>query len=125
MRLGRRLDEIIKFVPVLTIVGVAISFAIGLFQWLDQRRREQEQKTYEAFHKMVCLASGVDENGRVIKMSQQLAAVYQLQLYKKYSFASIPVLRLMQFEYQNHQGDSRSAHMDKAISETIELLLRD
>ena len=117
------MDEVLRYVSLLTLVGTAISFVIGLFQWIDQRNREQKQKEYEAFHRMVCLASGVGESGESIRMVQQIAAIYQLRAYKQYAFASVPVLELMQFEWgQIHDKDVRSDHMEKAVSETISAL---
>ena len=115
------MEEVLKYVSLITLCGTAISFIIGLIKWIDQRNREQEQKQFEAFHKMVCIASGVDETGKTVKMVQQIAAIYQLQAYKKYSYASVPVLKLMQFEY-GENGDSRAEHMNAAISGTIHFL---
>lgn len=114
------MDQFVQYLSLFTFIGSAISFSIGLFKWIDQRNREQDQKRYEAFHKMVCLASGVDETGRGIKMVQQIAAIYQLQAYKQYAFASIPVLKLMQCEsiYQNHTDK----FIKNALSETIDAL---
>jgi hypothetical protein len=98
------MDEALKYLSLITACGAGISFVIGLFKWIDQRNREQEQKTYEAFHRMVCIA-----------------AIYQLQAYKQYAFASIPVLQLMQFDYGS-QKDPRSSHMEIALRKTIEVL---
>lgn len=113
------MEEILKYTSVIALAGAAISFMIGLIKWIDQRNREQLQKEYEAFHKMVCIASGVDESGRVVKMAQQVAAIYQLQVYKQYAFASVPVLELMRFEYEHGNQDERSKHLFKALDTTI------
>ncbi|MFM5744692.1 hypothetical protein ACET6W_18585 [Aeromonas veronii] len=118
------MDLILKNLPLFGAIGTAIAFVIGLFRWIDQRSREQEQRTYEAFHKMICLASGTDESGRTIKMAQQIAAIYQLQRYKQYAFASIPVLKLIQFEFANCE-DSRADHLEQALRETIDILGSD
>lgn len=115
------MEDALKYLSLITLCGTAISFAIGLIKWIDQRSREEEQKRYEAFHKMVCIASGVDETGRTVKMLQQIAAIYQLQAYKQYAFASVPVLELMQFEY-GKTDDDRSKYMEKAISKTMSSL---
>ena len=112
------MEKLLEYTSLITLCGVAISFMIGLIKWIDQRNREQEQRHYEAFHKMVLIASGVDESGKTVKMVQQIAAIYQLQEFKKFSFASVPVLELLQFEY-GEQPDSRSEHMAKALKATI------
>lgn len=115
------MEEILKYTSLITIAGAAISFMIGLLKWIDQRNREQSHKEYVAFHKMVCIASGVDESGNTVKMVQQIAAIYQLQAYKQYAFASIPVLELMQLECNRNFNikDERSNHMFRALESTI------
>ena len=70
---------------------------------------------------MVCIASGVNQEGNTVTISQQIAAIYQLQAYKQYSFASIPVLQLMQFDFEKN-SDERSKFMEKALSETLNVL---
>ena len=116
------MDDALQYVSVIslcgTLCGTAIAFIVGLFKWIDQRKREQDQKHYEAFHRMVCLASGTDENGRTVKWPQQLAAIYQLQAYKKYAFASVPVLKAMQSDTSNVGAE----HLREALATTIAAL---
>ncbi len=115
------MDEALKYLSLITAAGAAISFVFGLFKWIDQRNREQEQKLYEAFHRMICIASGVDETGRTIKLVQQVAAIYQLQAYKQYAYASVPVLKQIQFEL-GLQKDARLDFIETALSKTIGVL---
>lgn len=119
------MDEALKYLPLITVcvtvIGASVSFLIGLLKWIDQRKTEQEQRQYEAFHRMVCIASGVDETGRTIKMVQQVAAIYQLQAYKQYAFASVPVLQQLRFEL-GAPNDPRASYIDTALSKTIEAL---
>ncbi len=72
---------------------------------------------------MICLASGIDESGKTIKMVQQIAAIYQLQSYKRFAFASLPVLELLKFEFKKAHDD-RDAFMERALQQTIEALSR-
>ena len=118
------MTSILQYASLIALCGTAFSFTIGLIKWIDQRNREQQQKEYEAFHRMVCVASGVDEAGKKLRMVQQIAAIYQLQAYRQYAFASVPVLKLLQFEYGKAQ-DERQNYMDSALSETIKVLSRD
>ncbi|MBH0178148.1 MAG: hypothetical protein HP491_09835 [Nitrospira sp.] len=119
------MDEVLKYLPLITVcvtvIGASVSFLIGLLKWIDQRKAEQEQRQYEAFHRMVCIASGVDETGRTIKMVQQVAAIYQLQAYKQYAFAAVPVLQQLQFEI-GAPTDPRASYIETALSKTIEAL---
>jgi len=115
------MEEILKYVSLISMSGVIISFIIGLIKWIDSRNRDIEQKQYEAFHNMVRTASGIDESGKTVKMAQQLAAIYQLQAYKKYSFASIPVLEHLKYETTNTK-DTRAEPLIKAFDVTISVL---
>ncbi len=115
------MEAILKYVSLITMSGAAISFIISFYKWIDQRNREEEQRQSEAFHKMVCLATGNDETGKKITLTQQLAAIYQLQRYQKYSFASIPVLEHMISEYKA-MNDKRSEPLVKALENTINAL---
>ena len=54
-------------------------------------------------------------------MPQQLAAIYQLQRYKQYAFASVPVLEHLLKEMKE-ESDPRVADLNKAIDETIQKL---
>jgi hypothetical protein len=122
------LDLLLKYAAQLTLIGAAISFAVGLWRWLDQRNREQEAREHESFHRMVVLASGRSEDGKVISMNQQVAAIYQLKLYKRYAFASLPVLELMRDEFNQRvisDTDARSSHMYKALDDVIKSLSHD
>ncbi|MCF6347554.1 MAG: hypothetical protein L3J20_04540 [Flavobacteriaceae bacterium] len=113
------IEEILKY---LAIIGATISFIIGLFKWIDQRNREIESRLYKTFHQTICRASGKDENGKGISMLQQIGSIYQLQKFKQYAFASIPVLELMKFEFkelQINKNDHRYPYLMKAIEETI------
>lgn len=115
------MEEVLKYASLITLSGAAISFIIGLIKWIDQRNREMEQKQYEIFHKMVCIASGVDDSGKTVKMAQQIAAIYQLQAYQKYSFASVPVLEHLKFELGTAK-DTRIKNLLLALEKTIEVL---
>ncbi|UTW65586.1 hypothetical protein KFE94_13105 [bacterium SCSIO 12643] len=116
------MEEYHQYLKYVSIIGPVIVFLIGLFKWIDQRNREIENRLYQAFHQTICRASGKDEEGRIITMLQQVASIYQLQRFKQYSFAAIPVLELMKFENTKNQEfntDDRNKYLIKAIDETI------
>jgi hypothetical protein len=112
------MEEILKNIPQITLI---VGGLFGFFQWLDQRKREREEKQYQSFHKMVCLAAGTDESGRTIKMAQQVAAIYQLQRYKQYAFASAPVIQLILHE-MSEENNPGLEHLTKALNVTLEKL---
>ena len=47
------MDELLKYISLIAMAGAGISFLVGLLKWLDQRKREQEDKHYESFHRMI------------------------------------------------------------------------
>ena len=112
------MEEVLTKVTQVMLSGAALSFVIGLLKWIDERRREREERQYQSFHKMVCLASGTDEAGRIIKMPQQLAAIYQLQRYRQYAFAAVPVLQVLLDDVGDAE-DPRAPHLRRALKDTI------
>ena len=67
---------------------------------------------------MICIASGVNETGESVSMLQQLAAIYQLRSYRRYAFASVPLLEHMKIEI-GKSNDERLQQLLSAIDETI------
>jgi len=123
------MDEIVKYASIITLAGAAISFLIGLIKWIDQRNRQIESKNYEEFHKMVRVASAGNEGPGTVVM--QIAAIYQLMMYKKFSFAALPVLEAMKVIYtldaeHNNKNtvDPRNKLLLKSIEDTISELNR-
>ena len=41
------IDEILKYISVITVAGAGISFVVGLIKYLDQRNREERTKRLE------------------------------------------------------------------------------
>jgi len=109
------MEEILKYISFISMSGAGVSFIIGLLKWIDSRNRDIKQKEYESFHQMIKYASGVNDSENTIQRAQQLAAIYQLQMYKEYSFATIPILEDLK-ESLTHDT------LLKAINITIESL---
>ena len=115
------IDSILKYLSVITVAGAGISFAIGLVKYIDQRNREENTKRYELFRELIKQIAGTTGN----PMTLQLASIYQLQAFKEYSFASIPILEFVRsqlVEDQNDRKDKRSEPISKAIDETLTAL---
>ena len=94
------IDIVLKYVSLITVAGAAISFVVGLIKWLDQRKREERTKRFELYHGLMGRVSAVgDKPGEGIPLSQQLAAIYELQHFKDYAYASIPILDHLRADY--------------------------
>jgi hypothetical protein len=90
------LDTLLKYLSLITVAGAAISFVIGLLKFIDQRNREERTKRYMLYHDLMRTISayGDGENGKVA-LTQQAAAIYELQHFKEYAYASVPGLRFL------------------------------
>ena len=114
------IDNILKYTSLITVAGAAISFCIGLIKYLDQRKREEKNKSFELFHDLMRRVSGQGEKpGDTLPVTQQLAAVYELQHFKEYSYASIPILLYLQTRLPDVVG---VVPMRAAIQATIDKL---
>ena len=106
------IDAILKYLSLITVAGAAISFIVGLIKYLDQRNREERTTRFKTFHELMgpIVAPGERPN-EGMALSQQVAAVYELQHFRDYSYASIPILEDMRARWG-------------AEKETPQLLLR-
>lgn len=87
------LDSILKYLSIATVAGAAISFVIGLVKYLDQRNREERTKRYEIYHGLMRKISAQGEKpNEGLPLTQQVAAVYELQQFPEYADGSIPIL---------------------------------
>ena len=111
------IDSILKYLSVITVAGAAISFIVGFIKYLDQRNREERTKRYELFHDLMRRVSAQGEKpGDGLPLTQQLAAVYELQHFKEYAYAAVPILE----HVQTHFAQSKAAEpLLKAITATI------
>jgi hypothetical protein len=68
------LDEILKYLSIITVAGAAISFVVGLFKYLDQRNREERTTRFKMFHDLMgpIVARGERAN-EGLALSQQVA----------------------------------------------------
>jgi hypothetical protein len=114
------IDSILKYLSVITVAGAAISFVVGFIKYLDQRNREERTKRYELFHDLMRRVSAQGEKpGDGLPLTQQLAAVYELQHFHEYAYASIPILE----HIRTHFSETTAATpLLKAIDDTIKKL---
>jgi len=117
------LDLILKYLSIITLAGAAISFVVGLVKYLDQRNREERTTRYKLFHDLMgpIVARGERPN-EGLALSQQAAAVYELQHFKDYSYPSVPILQDMRDRWGNEPEIPRL--LLRAIDETLEVLRR-
>jgi len=114
------IDEIIKYISLITVAGAGIAFVIGLLKYLDQRNREERTKRFELYHDLMRRISAQGERpNEGLPLTQQVAAVYELQHFKDYAYASLPILKDLRVQFEEKKV--RSILMN-AIDETIKVL---
>jgi hypothetical protein len=111
------IDSLLKYVSLITVAGAAISFVVGLLRYLDQRAREERTKRYQLFHGLMRhIAAKGDMAGEGIPLTQQIAAVYELQHFHEYAYAAIPILEHLRDFYRELNAP---AVLLKAIDDTL------
>lgn len=79
-------------IALLTLVGTAAAFLLGLFQWIDTRRHEEQQRRFEQFHRAFEWVAGRTATGQLLVDTQQAMAVYELGLFPEYRDMSLPII---------------------------------
>lgn len=115
------IDEVLKYLSVITVAGAGISFVVGLVKYLDQRKREERTKRYELFHGLMRRVSAFgDKAEESIPLTQQLAAIYELKHFNEYAYASVPILEHLRMDYAVRP--SPPPVLLKAIDDTLAAL---
>jgi hypothetical protein len=111
------IDSILKYLSLITVAGAAISFVIGLVKYLDQRAREERTKRYQLFHGLMRHISAQGEKASEgVPLTQQIAAVYELQHFHEYASTAIPILEYTRDCYRELNAP---AVLLKAIDDTL------
>lgn len=114
------IDEILKYISIITVAGAAISFVVGLVKYLDQRNRDERTKRFELYHDLMRRVSAKGEQpNEGLPLTQQVAAVYELQHFKDYAYASVPILEYLRTYFAKNKTPSILLN---AIDETLKAL---
>jgi hypothetical protein len=117
------LDSFLRYLSIITVFGAFISFIVGLWKYLDQRKREDRTKRYEQFHDLMGRVSAWSSDGeRGLPLTQQLAAVYELQHFPEYRDASVPILAYLKTFFEKKKAEEA---LLKAIETTLKELRKE
>ena len=87
------LDTVLKYGSLVAVAGAAISFVVGLIKYLDQRNLQERTRRFELFHDLMRRVSAQGEHpNEGLPLTQQAAAIYELQHFPEYAYASVPIL---------------------------------
>ena len=110
-------DTILQYISIITVAGAGISFVVGFIKYIDQRNREERTKRFELYHDLMRRVSAKGEGSdRSLPLTQQVAAIYELQHFAEYAYASVPILEHLQTEFA---GKNAPPLIMSAIDETI------
>ena len=114
------LETVLKYLSLITVAGAAISFVVGLIKYLDQRNREVRVRSFEQFNDLMRRVSAYgDQADFGLPLTQQTAAVYELQHFTDYSYASVPILEHLHAFYTEKNAP---VLLLTAIEKTLEAL---
>ena len=115
------LETLLKYLSLISIAGAGVSFVVGLVKYLDQRRLEQQTKRFTLFHELMRrIAAQGEKPDQAITRSEQAAAIYELQHFPEYGYASIPILTDLREHFT--QGEAAPTLLLQAVDETLEYL---
>ncbi len=113
-------DKILQYISIITVAGAGISFVVGFIKYIDQRNREERTKRFKLFHDLMRRVSAKGEGtNEGLPLTQQVAAIYELQHFKEYAYASVPILRHLRTVFADKNAPPL---LLSAIDETIRTL---
>jgi hypothetical protein len=113
-------DRILQYASIITVAGAGISFMVGFIKYLDQRNREERTKRFELYHDLMRRVAGKGEGiEKGLPLTQQVAAIYELQHFREYAYASLPILGHLRTEFADKNPPPV---FSSAIDETIKAL---
>jgi len=113
-------DKILQYISIITVAGAGISFVVGFIKYFDQRSREERTKRFELYHDLMRRVAAKGEGpDKGLPMTQQVAAVYELQHFKEYAYASVPILKHVRTEFTDKNAPPL---LLSALDETIKAL---
>ena len=68
----------------LVALGTAVAFVWSVWQYVDQRRRESNNRQFEAYHKLVKELVSPDPGSEVMWIQRQAAVIFELRHFPRY-----------------------------------------
>jgi hypothetical protein len=102
------MEEALKYLSQIALSGAAFSFVIGLIKWIDQRKRDQEEKQYQSFHKMVV--------SPLARMNLEERLRWLSKLPRFINFNAISNTRLLPFQCSNFCCTNRGKRKGRDLS---------
>jgi hypothetical protein len=83
-------DDILKIAAFLVTIA---TFVAGLWRYIDSRNREDQTRKLHLYLDLMRLASAVTDDGKyAVPLTQQLAAIYEIQHFPQFKYSILPIL---------------------------------
>jgi hypothetical protein len=96
-----------------------ISLAFSARRWLAIRDAELKAARFQTYHGLIhSISSGTNERG-VMKLTSQIAYIYELRNFPEYAHLTKSVLSLLRNEWMEREADQMKVELVKAVDETL------
>lgn len=104
-----------------TLLGLA-SFIWAICQYFDSRKREQNLKEFENYHKLIKELVQPDDEKNSMYIDRQAAIIYELRHFKRYFLFSLRTLKGLKNEWG--KVDGQHPRLLEELDLTIDFLQR-
>ncbi|KQO26307.1 hypothetical protein ASF11_00910 [Acidovorax sp. Leaf76] len=96
-----------------------ISLAFSARRWLTIRDTELKAARFQTYHVLVhSISSGTNERG-IMKLTSQIAYVYELRNFPEYAHLTETVLTLLRKDWTDKEASQVKTELIKAIDQTL------
>ena len=108
-----------SWLPWLTAIISVLTIGVGVWQYIDTKRREERRLRFEQFRQVMGWVAGL-EGGQRLQVAQQIAAIYQLTEFPEDREMYQPTLRyLLSSANQQSELDASDQHVVAAIEAVL------
>jgi hypothetical protein len=108
-------------VAAIGLFGAAITFIWSAIQFILQRRKEQQDREFEVFHRLVKELVSPEKTESVMRMDRQIAVVFELRHFHRYYEVTGRILKGLR---EHWETDPENARLVEEIGLTLESIRR-
>jgi hypothetical protein len=116
VRLVELLHWLSSNAAILTILGAVVAFIWSAWQFLDQRRRESNERQFQTFHNLIKQLVEPDTPDQPMSLDRQAAVVFELRHFPRYFELSERMLKHLRKAWD----EPRYARLIEEIDLTLE-----
>jgi len=102
-----------------TIVGLG-TLIFTIYKYFDNKKIERQRRDFEAYHQLISLLVDREAGKSHIKQDRQIAAIYELRFYKRYTPLTKRILKGLQHEWST--ATKQYPRLDEEIGHTLNYL---